>query len=102
MFALIPEIQVSSDAAVKGKITCYEFAVKDHIKAIIELPEINVEKAKTRKFKVVLDTINGMRCFCLNLPSLQFFRIDFISTIIIHFFRSWGSYYERVARNFWL
>jgi phosphomannomutase len=59
MFALIPDIQVNTTENAKGMITLYSLAVKDHIKAIIELPEINVEKVKPRKFKVVLDTING-------------------------------------------
>lgn len=89
MFALIPNIQTPTEPTVKGKITTYELAVKDHIQAITQLPQINIEKVKARKFKVVLDTING-RNHLLSFDSAIFKS------------RGWWSNYEGVTRNFWM
>jgi phosphomannomutase len=42
-----------------GSITPYPDAGKNHIDAILSLPEIKIEQIQARKFKVVLDTVNG-------------------------------------------
>jgi hypothetical protein len=60
MFALIPDISIPTTRDRVGTTTQYPNAIKDHIKAILDLPEIDVEKVKERKFKVCLDSINGI------------------------------------------
>jgi len=42
-----------------GKISYYEHASKDHIDAILKLSFLDLEKIQSRKFKVVLDCVNG-------------------------------------------
>lgn len=42
-----------------GKISRYEMAVQDHINAIFKLQFINVELIRSKKFKVVVDCVNG-------------------------------------------
>ena len=42
-----------------GNIELYENATEDHIQAILDLPFIDVEKLKTRKFRVAYDCVNG-------------------------------------------
>lgn len=42
-----------------GKPEIYENAIEDHIKAILKLKLIDVEEIASRKFKVVVDCVNG-------------------------------------------
>ena len=42
-----------------GKSEYYEHAIEDHIKAILKLKLINPEEIAQRKFKVVVDCVNG-------------------------------------------
>jgi len=42
-----------------GKVTHYEKAIEDHIKAILKLKILSPEKISNKKFKVVVDCVNG-------------------------------------------
>ncbi len=42
-----------------GKYTFYEEGLKNHIKDVLDLELINVEAIRKRKFKVLLDCVNG-------------------------------------------
>ena len=42
-----------------GKLVAYPNANQVHIDAILALPEVKVDVVRARKFKVVLDTVNG-------------------------------------------
>ncbi len=42
-----------------GEIKKYDRATGDHIKAVLKIPSINVEKIRKRKFKVAFDCVNG-------------------------------------------
>jgi phosphomannomutase len=59
MFELIPQIVLPSGPRV-GSVQHYTEAIHDHINGILALPEIDVEAVKRRKFKVCLDSINGV------------------------------------------
>ena len=45
-----------------GTLRKYETASEEHVQATLELPYINVEQIRERKFKVVADLINGAGC----------------------------------------
>lgn len=42
-----------------GKISTYEKAVADHLRAVMSLPFLTVEKIRGRKFKVAVDCVHG-------------------------------------------
>ncbi|MHB8907107.1 MAG: phosphoglucosamine mutase [Melioribacteraceae bacterium] len=42
-----------------GKLTRYEKGLEDHINAVLKMDYINVAKIRRRKFKVLLDCVNG-------------------------------------------
>ncbi len=42
-----------------GKEEKYDNAISDHLKLIYDLPYINVEKIRGRKFRIALDCVNG-------------------------------------------
>ncbi len=42
-----------------GKVVHYEHAIKDHIKAILKLEIISPDKIAKKRFKVVIDCVNG-------------------------------------------
>jgi len=42
-----------------GKAIQYKNAIKDHIKSILRIPYLNIEKIRNRRFKVVVDAVNG-------------------------------------------
>jgi len=42
-----------------GKVEYYDFAVQNHIERILELDYINIPVLQERKFKVVVDCVNG-------------------------------------------
>lgn len=42
-----------------GKVQYYDFAIQNHIDKILELSFINVEALRKRKYKVVVDCVNG-------------------------------------------
>lgn len=47
------------ESDTKGSITIREDIEEKHIRSILEIPFLDVEKIKARKFKVVLDTVNA-------------------------------------------
>ncbi len=42
-----------------GKIEYYDYAIQNHIDRILEIDLIDVEAIRRRKFKIVVDTVNG-------------------------------------------
>jgi len=42
-----------------GKVYAYDRAIGDHMKAVLELPFIDVPAIRQRKFKVAIDCVNG-------------------------------------------
>lgn len=48
-----------------GKRTVYDAGIKKHIDAILDLPIIDIEKIKKKKFRVVADCVNGAGAFCI-------------------------------------
>ncbi len=42
-----------------GKLTSYSKGLDDHIEAVLKIPFINIPKIRKRKFKVLLDCVNG-------------------------------------------
>jgi phosphomannomutase len=42
-----------------GKVTQYPDGLTEHMNAVLSLPQIDVEKIREQKFKVVLDCVNG-------------------------------------------
>jgi len=51
-----------------GKLTNYTKGLDDHIDAVLRLDYINVAKIKRRKFKVLLDSVNGAGAY--SMPKL--------------------------------
>ncbi|PKL83846.1 MAG: phosphoglucosamine mutase [Ignavibacteriae bacterium HGW-Ignavibacteriae-3] len=51
-----------------GKITEYKKGVDEHIEAVLKLENINVSKLRRRKFKVLLDCVNGAGSY--SMPKL--------------------------------
>ena len=51
-----------------GKTTKYEEGLDDHIEAVLKLDYINVAKIRKRKFKVLLDCVNGAGTY--SMPKL--------------------------------
>jgi phosphomannomutase len=51
-----------------GKVTKYDKGLDDHISAVLKLPYINVAKIRRRKFKVLLDCVNGAGSY--SMPTL--------------------------------
>ena len=51
-----------NDNFKKGKVSSYKEAIDLHIDNILNLSFINIEKIKSRNFKIILDTINGASC----------------------------------------
>lgn len=47
-----------------GRISHDENAIADHITRILKIPYIDVERIRSRKFKVVLDSVNGAGGLC--------------------------------------
>lgn len=51
-----------------GKLTSYTKGLDAHIEAVLKLPFINVPKIRRRKFKVLLDCVNGAGAY--SMPKL--------------------------------
>ena len=51
-----------------GKLTSYSKGLDNHIEAVLKLPFINVPKIRKRKFKVLLDCVNGAGAY--SMPKL--------------------------------
>lgn len=43
-----------------GRVEDYKNAITDHIEAVLALPCIDTELVASRKYKVCLDTVNGL------------------------------------------
>ncbi|HQI39808.1 MAG: phosphoglucosamine mutase [Ignavibacteriales bacterium UTCHB2] len=48
-----------------GKRTVLSDAIKNHVDAILNLPIINVDEIRRKKFKVVADCVNGAGAYCI-------------------------------------
>lgn len=48
-----------------GKRTLFSYGLKNHIDSIMKLPVIEIEKIKSKKFKVVADCVNGAGAYCI-------------------------------------
>ncbi len=48
-----------------GKKTVLSDAIKNHVDAILNLPIINVDEIRRKKFKVVADCVNGAGAYCI-------------------------------------
>lgn len=48
-----------------GKRTVYSEGLSNHIQAVLSLPVIDVEKIKSKKFKVLADCVNGAGAYCI-------------------------------------
>lgn len=48
-----------------GKRTIFSEGLTNHIKAVISLPIIDVEKIKSKKFRVLADCVNGAGAYCI-------------------------------------
>lgn len=48
-----------------GKLTSYSKGLDDHIEAVLKIPFINVPKIRKRKFKVLLDCVNGAGAYSM-------------------------------------
>ncbi|PJC60842.1 MAG: phosphoglucosamine mutase, partial [Ignavibacteria bacterium CG_4_9_14_0_2_um_filter_37_13] len=51
-----------------GKLTNYAKGLEDHIEAVLKLEHINIPKIRRRKFKVLLDCVNGAGAY--SMPKL--------------------------------
>ena len=51
-----------------GKVTKYEKGLNDHIEAVLKLDYINVAKIRRKRFKVLLDCVNGAGTY--SMPKL--------------------------------
>ena len=51
-----------------GKLTSYTKGLDDHIEAVLKIPFINVPRIRKRKFKVLLDCVNGAGSY--SMPKL--------------------------------
>ncbi|MDP3582397.1 MAG: phosphoglucosamine mutase, partial [Ignavibacteria bacterium] len=51
-----------------GKLTSYSKGLDNHIEAVLNIPFINVAKIRKRKFKVLLDCVNGAGAY--SMPKL--------------------------------
>ncbi|MHB8929885.1 MAG: phosphoglucosamine mutase [Melioribacteraceae bacterium] len=51
-----------------GKLTGYEKGLEDHINAVLKMDYINTAKIRRRKFKVLLDCVNGAGAY--SMPQL--------------------------------
>src|SRR5664279_5286302 len=51
-----------------GKLTGYTKGLDDHIEAVLKMDYINVPKIRRRKFKVLLDCVNGAGAY--SMPKL--------------------------------
>lgn len=60
-----------------GKRTVYSEGLKNHIKAVLSLPIINLEKIKSKKFRVLADCVNGAGAYCIP-DLLKLFGCDVI------------------------
>ncbi|MFO7526112.1 MAG: phosphoglucosamine mutase [Ignavibacteriaceae bacterium] len=48
-----------------GKSTVFNEVINNHINAILNLPVIELERIKNKKFKVVADCVNGAGAYCI-------------------------------------
>lgn len=48
-----------------GKRTVYNEGLQNHINAVLSLPIIDLEKIKSKKFKVLADCVNGAGAYCI-------------------------------------
>ncbi len=60
-----------------GKRTIYSEGLTNHIKAVLSLPIIDLEKIKSKKFKVLADCVNGAGAYCIP-DLLRMFGCDVI------------------------
>jgi len=60
-----------------GKRTIYSQGISNHIEAILKLPVIDIEKIKSKKFKVLVDCVNGAGAYCIP-DYLKLFGCDVI------------------------
>jgi len=51
--------QASFKKTTGGKLTMYSTAIRDHIEMVLNLPYVNPETIRQRKFKIVVDAVNG-------------------------------------------
>ncbi|MBI1938610.1 MAG: phosphoglucosamine mutase [Ignavibacteriales bacterium] len=51
-----------------GKLTRYEKGLDDHVNAVLKMDYINIAKIRRRKFKVLLDCVNGAGAY--SMPQL--------------------------------
>lgn len=70
----IKMLELLDDANIKfvewnklGKLTRYEKGLEDHIKAVLNIDYINLAKIRKRKFKVLLDCVNGAGAYSMPL-----------------------------------
>ncbi len=45
-----------------GKVSHYDHSADDHIKKVLEIPYISLDKIRSKRFRVVLDSVNGAGC----------------------------------------
>ena len=48
-----------------GKRTVFSDGLKNHIDSILKLPVIELDKIKSKKFKIVADCVNGAGAYCI-------------------------------------
>ncbi len=60
-----------------GKRTIYSEGISNHIEAILKLPVIDLEKIKSKNFKVLVDCVNGAGAYCIP-DYLRLFGCDVI------------------------
>ncbi|MBE0550858.1 MAG: phosphoglucosamine mutase [Ignavibacterium sp.] len=60
-----------------GKRTIYSEGLTNHINAVLSLPIINIEKIRSKKFKVLADCVNGAGAYCIP-DLLRMFGCDVI------------------------
>ncbi len=48
-----------------GKVETFDNGINAHIKAVLNLPFLEIEKIKTRRFRVLLDCVNGAGAFMM-------------------------------------
>jgi len=60
-----------------GKRTIYSEGLTNHINAVLSLPIINIEKIRSKKFKVLADCVNGAGTYCIP-DLLKMFGCDVI------------------------
>lgn len=60
-----------------GARTVYSEGIDNHVNAILKLPEINLEHIKAKRFRVLVDCVNGAGVYCIP-DFLQLFGCEVI------------------------